>query len=99
MTDLIAWRQMIAEEMKLHGESFADCEGSVPKSDEWLDFMVDPGWAGGAPAPPFYLWTSKRVYFAVCYDQAKQVASVPRFVSDEDPTYFGGEGDWFSRHG
>ena len=92
MTYLIAWRQMIATEMERHGESFADCEGSVPKGDEWLGFMVDPGWAGGAPAPPFYLWTSKRVYFAICYDQAKAVASIPRFVSDEEPTYFGGEG-------
>ena len=83
------WRREIAREMERNGESFADCEGASPKGQEWLDAEFDPF---DSVAPPFYLWTGSRVYFVVCYDMAQSVASVPRGVSDEEPTYFGGRG-------
>ena len=83
------WRREIAREMERHRESFSDCEGVSPRGPEWLDAEFDPF---DGMAPPFYLWTGSRVYFVVCYDAVQCVASVPRSVLDEEPTYFGGRG-------
>ena len=94
------WRELLTREMRRHGESFADYVGMSPKDGEWLDIEMDMGMGGVGDgvelAPPFYLWTNERVYFATCYDQATGLASVPRFVSDEVPALFGGRGGLMS---
>lgn len=86
---MTTWRKEITEALRAHGESWADIE-SVTLTEKGLDeeFYDD---YGGTEGKPFTVWTTKRVYFPVCYDGSEWVGSVSR-VPDGKPTPHQGGG-------
>ena len=86
--DKVSWREMISEEMDVHGETWANVV-SCTITDAELDRRFDAG-PGGIEGAPFALWTTGRVYFPACYDGVEWVASVPRFPRGEVVKHVGG---------
>lgn len=85
---MATWSEMIGEELKNKNESLEDIELCTLSNDELLK-EFDDGY-GGIEGTPFYVWTKNRVYFAVCYDGAEWVDSVPRNPCQEAPGHCGG---------
>ena len=85
---LETWEKLIRSEMAAHGESFNDFVGSTFKGDEaQTSFDASYGSPEGAP---FTLWTTKRVYFPICYDGRETVGSAPRDPCPERTEHLGG---------
>ena len=86
---MTTWRSEITEVMAARGETFADVvamcaaenkydDDSKPYDDDsWLDLEFDGGY-GGTNGAYFTVWTTKRVYFPICYDGAEWASSVSR---------------------
>lgn len=70
------WKELIFDEMDVFNESFDDVI-SCTLSDEDLNVEFDSGY-GGTEGKPFTVWTSRRVYFPVCYDGSEWVGSASR---------------------
>ena len=96
------WREMIADEMKAHGETFDDAEqmcaatnsyrpeDQIPyTNNSWLDIEFDDGY-GGTEGAFFTIWTKNRVYFPGSYDGAEFVASVSRNPNGQPTEHVGG---------
>jgi len=88
MTNKETWRQMIADEMKEHGESWENTVDST-LTDEQLDKEFDSGY-GGTEGDAFTVWTEKRVYFPICYDGAEWCGSVARHPDGKPTEHQGG---------
>lgn len=80
---MTTWRQLIADELEAHGETWEDVVASTLDQHE-LDVEFDDGF-GAEQGQPFTLWTHKRVYFPAVYDGSEWVASVSR-EPDGKPT-------------
>jgi len=78
---MATWRELIAQEMRAHNETWADAVACT-LYDEILDVEFDDC-SGGTEGKPFTLWTERRVYFPTEYDGAESVASAPRNPCDE----------------
>jgi len=88
MAETTTWRKLLDTALIAEGESWGDVVANT-LTDEELDVQFYDGY--GAPeGTPFFMWTANRVYFAVCYDGAESVASVPRNPCDEPPSHVGG---------
>jgi hypothetical protein len=85
---LTSWREELESALKESGESWSDIQSST-LTDEELDKRFDDGY-GGAEGLPFTVWTSRRVYFPVCYDGAEWVDSVSRFPDGKPTKHVGG---------
>lgn len=98
------WRELIAEEMARHGESFSEPFDVVLGeleiwNEDTCEYDKVPGSLdqpfyssyGGAEGCPFTLWTANRVYFPVVYDGEEWVGSAPRNPSSEAASHFGGQ--------
>jgi hypothetical protein len=82
------WRELIADEMQAHGETWADAESIAPP-DLDLDRSFDAGY-GCEEGHPFTVWTAKRVYFPCGYDGAESAASVSRHPDGWPTRHIGG---------
>jgi hypothetical protein len=82
-----SWRQLIDEERAERNDQTPEvwCGLSVAELDRRFDTGFGCTWG-----TPFLLWTEERVYFAVEYDGAESVGSVPRNPCDEGAKHFGG---------
>ena len=78
-SDAKTWRDAIAHEMSVRGDSWDQAE-AVAATDDFLDspfyFDYKP------PRPAFTVWTVGFVYFATLYDGYVGVGSVPRNPTD-----------------
>lgn len=83
-----SWRELINENMKEHGLTWADIIATTLTEKE-LDFMFDNGY-GGSNGYHFTAWTKDRVFFPVQYDGAEWVGSAPRNPCDEKTEHVGG---------
>ena len=88
MNDTENWREMIALEMKSHGETWEDTADST-LTDEQLDKEFDSGY-GGAEGDPFTVWTATRVYFPICYDGVEWCGWVSRNPDGRATAHQGG---------
>jgi hypothetical protein len=86
---MATWREMIKEVMDDYGESWNSVEAIKPKTLD-LDLEFDASY-GTIEGVPFYLWTKKRVYFAVTTDGMEWVASVSRNPTGAQPKHVGNE--------
>ena len=76
MSELRCWKQMLAQEMAKHGETFGDIEVcTIDEAELWREFYAG---YGGTEGTPFRAWSARRVYFPVEYDGAEGVESVAR---------------------
>ena len=89
MSDEITWREEITREMKRRGDDWkhmvyltasANPNNDDPLEDDTppsIDRTFDSGY-GGTRGDHVTVWTTRFVYFPVCYDGAEWVGSVHR---------------------
>jgi len=82
------WLEMIREEAKERLDPMEQFTCSSPEEEMAREF--DDGYGSGQGAP-FHAWTAQRVYFAVVYDGAEWVGSVPRNPCSEETQHHGGQ--------
>ena len=84
------WRTLISlcMEEEGHGETMADII-SCTLDEKGLDRNFSASY-GSTEGRPFTAWTTRRVYFPVCYDGSEWVASVPRDPCDAPSDHVGG---------
>lgn len=73
---MVTWREKLEKQFSNHGETFEDIEHIYPE-ESVLDVPFDDGY-GLPEGPEFLVFTSRRVYFPVCYDGMEWIGSVPR---------------------
>ena len=73
---MATWRELIEDEMKDWGETWAMIESSTI-TDAQADADFDDGY-GVAEGAPFTVWTERSVYFPIQYDGAEWVGRVSR---------------------
>jgi hypothetical protein len=88
MTQITTWKKEIEEELENNGETWSDIIYNTLDDEEVLK-EFDCGY-GGTEGLPFTAWTSKRVYFPICYDGAEWCSSVPRDPCSERTRHKGG---------
>lgn len=86
---MATWKEMIGEEMKKHGESWADVVHNTLTGSQLNKGFYD-GY-GSSEGKPFTMWTNNRVYFPAVYDGAEWCASVPRNPCTEKTEHVGGQ--------
>ena len=86
--DYESWHELIENEMKCQGESWADVVSIAP-ADLDLHRRFDSGY-GGEQGQPFTVWTERRVYFPACYDGSEWCASVVRNPDGKPTNHIGG---------
>ena len=86
--EMATWRELIADEMKSHGETLSDLI-SCTLSDEGLDRGFHAGY-GGEQGSPFTAWSETWVYFPICYDGSEWCGSAPRNPCDKAMCHQGG---------
>lgn len=82
------WKVLLEAAMKDRGESMSDLEANT-LTDAELAKEFDSGY-GGTEGAPFTAWTSKTVYFPLCYDGYEWVGSVSRHPDGKPTEHQGG---------
>ena len=82
------WLEMIQEVARERNDPMEQFTCSISNHELTREF--DDGFGCGE-GTPFYAWTAQRVYFAVVYDGAEWVGSVPRNPCSEKAIHHGGE--------
>jgi len=82
------WRILITEVMGFVGDTWGDVVFCT-LSDSKLDIVFNDGY-GECEGLPFTLWTTKHVYFPVCYDGSESVDCVSRNPNWEAKRHVGG---------
>lgn len=77
------WKKLLEAAMEDRGETLADIEASTLTESGMLK-EFDSGY-GEPKGEPFTVWTSRSVYFPVCYDGFESVSWVSRHP-DGQPT-------------
>lgn len=70
------WKTLLSAAMSRRGESLADLKSCTLTLAELMQ-EFDPGY-GRVEGMPFTAWTTKTVYFPICYDGAESIGSVSR---------------------
>lgn len=84
----VTWKQLLLNQMQFCSETWDDLI-SITLSEQELETTFDNGF-GGTNGIPFTAWTTKRVYFPVCYDGAEWVGSVSRNPDGKATDHIGG---------
>lgn len=88
---LATWREKLERKLVDFGEAWEDIEYVYPEKSV-LDVPFDDGY-GLPEGPEFLVFTTKRIYFPVCYDGAEMIGSVPRhpkYIQSGDGEHQGG---------
>jgi hypothetical protein len=84
----MSWKTTLEGVMACHGETLQDLE-AITLTDDELAAEFDSGY-GGTEGKPFTAWSTKRVYFPICYDGAEWVGSVSRHPDGKPTEHQGG---------
>lgn len=87
MVMITTWYEMIKSECESNGDDVSDLECTL--NYERMHKEFDNGY-GGAEGQSFTAWSTRFVYFPVCYDGAEWVGSVPRNPCDIATDHQGG---------
>lgn len=90
MSNLNSWKRMLNSALCENGETWDDVEGNTMTHGE-MQREFYSGF-GGTNGSPFTVWTSKSVYFPVCYDGAEWVGRVSRHPDGKPTKHQGGGG-------
>jgi len=82
------WKAGLDLALKENGESWADVESNT-MTDEEMAVEFDDGY-GGTRGCYFTVWTTKSVYFPICYDGAEWVGRVSRHPDGKPTEHQGG---------
>ena len=88
---LTTWRELIRDELDRQGE-YWDQVIHCTLTEKELDTHFDAD-LGVREGKSFYAWTKSRVYFALEYDGAETVESVPRNPGIDEPYHIGRNDD------
>jgi hypothetical protein len=84
------WRELITEELKCRGESWADLVAITLSEEELEQEFLDQTW-WGLFGKPFTAWSVNYVYFPVGTEDCREyVSSVPRNPNGEKTAHIGG---------
>ena len=91
--ELVTWKELIEEEMKVNGEVYDDIRhvqvDSEDKKWDHLKFIQSYGMHQGAS---FVAYTDNYIYFPTTYDGYEECCSLPRHPNPNwKPRHFGGE--------
>ena len=82
------WKTMLDEALKENGEAWADVEANtMTEADMAKEF--DSGY-GGTEGCAFTVWTTRSVYFPICYDGAESVGRAARNPDGKPTEHQGG---------
>ena len=85
---MTSWKESITDALTEAGETWKDVVANTMNAPEMATVFHD-GY-GGTKGIPFTLWTTKRVYFPICYDGSEWVGSAPRNPCEEKLEHQGG---------
>ena len=88
MSNLTSWKDMLSRALRDNNETWDDVESNTMTRGE-MRRKFEKGY-GGTKGVPFTVWTSKSVYFPVCYDGTEWVGRVSRHPDGKPTEHQGG---------